>query len=299
MLLFSQLVFNMTMIRASLRICVIFLVITFGDNISRAQGLILNIEIDKPEFVEGEEIFVVSTLTNASAETRNCPRFYLQSQYLVFSVVGPDGHFVPYSGDIFTYSLSKITDNPVSPNSSIQNVSNLMRFFHNFTEKGTPFPMPIITRLLPGTYTLFATYKVDDELVNSNTVTFTIKIPTGDDVEVFEILKDKFKVNNVLGKNHEKRITDFTELASKYNNSSYRFLINEFLGSFLFEKGDTVKAKQQIMSLIKSAPNTGVAIVEIKRLNLSGQEKESFMNELRRRDPNSRVVKYVEKVQTK
>ena len=256
------------------------------------------IEIDKHEFIEGEPIYVVVTLNNSSSQMHDCSRFYLEGRALDLMVTEFDGKILPYNGNIFSYSSGVPQIEPIQPNTSIQYICDLQRFYYNFRELKAAFPLPVVARLVPGSYTLSARYSNEGKLISSNILTFTVVTPQGIDAALFEVLKIKFQAEYVAGKNREEKVTFFKELEMKNKKSKYHPLICQYLAAYLSDKGDSLEANEVRKSIIKTYPNTGHAMKVYKWLKLSDKEMVDFYNELKLSSPNSRVVRYVENRQT-
>ena len=278
-----------------LKLVYFFLMLIIVPNIY-AQNLLLDIELDKKEFIEGEAICLLVNLTNLSSKIFNYDDFSLESGTLILNVTDDKGTTLPYFG-LYIRGFKVIdSTNMIVNGKSVQYMCELSQTFPNYKETGLDFSFPIASRLLPGNYRVKAHYKNEEQILQSKELSFSVIAPQGEEAKLFEILKIKFHPDFIFKMDQDTKIKSFDDLVGNHPTSIYLPRLQRMLAGSLLKKGDVVRANDVLKKIIKIYPNSGYAMEAIQTMKLSIQEKEKFLNEIKLKNPHSRIVKYGENI---
>ena len=278
-----------------LKLLYFFLLLIIIPNVY-AQNLLLDIELEKKEFIEGEPIYLLVNLTNVSSKNFKYDGFSLESGTLILNVNDDKGTTIPYFGLFIRGFKTLDSTNVIVSGKAVQYMCELSQAFPNYKEMGLDFSFPIASRLLPGNYRIKAHYKNEEQILQSIELSFSVIAPQGEEAKLFEILKIKFHPDFIFKMDQDTKIKSFDDLVGKHPTSIYLPRLQRMLAGSLLKKGDVVRANDVLKKIIKTYPNSGYALEAIKTIMLPIWEKERLLNEIRLTNPQSRVVKYGENI---
>lgn len=251
----------------------------------------LSINLSKESYIEGELVYLVITLKNNGSEEITYQAFYLESGLLALRVLRKDSRVVPYFGGIYSYG-------PMGPDKILLMAHDQISIGVSINDYYPTFAGPyyMYRKIDPDQYTVQAIYRIEDKIIKSNTLTFTVSSPGEEDRKALRELENIYVPENFFARDLSPAIKAYKSYLAKYDTSPYApFFLDKMVWAY-HELKDTLKESETLKTLIRKHPDSGFSLDAIKSKYLSEQEKRELLQDVILTHPNGFFAKYAQEL---
>jgi len=264
-----------------------------------AQGIVLAIEAQKSNFVEGEGTYLFITLTNVDNSPLLYAGLYLEFGCLTLEITDQAANRVNYKGPIPETDGSCPGNYELAPQKSVQHVVNLNTFFPNKSAKAHPYHFPIAGSMLKaGTYTVVAKYLTNSSTIQSNSINFEVVEPNAIERNVAEELDNIFSDPTIF-RSKIKTAVALENFLALHPRSVYTPQAKLYAGSY-YSHSNKSKADSIKIELMGQYPDAGEAIDAFVTLHSkSDSEKTKLVETFSKTAHESRLSHYLDKLKNR
>jgi hypothetical protein len=261
-------------------------------NVAFSQQLHLRLELEKSEFLEGEQIWAYIYLENRGTEPVPVYQFFeWELQFEVRDGAGKALQRAVWS-EVYGYPPPVI----VAPGENLFEMKDIPRAFAN-----NPDRTMLKGYLIADTYSIRARFGSFDEKTRqrdtlvSNTVSFEVRKPVGAELEAFRLLTKG--LDHLGEKRTHEHIEKLEELVQKYPGSVYvPGVYIQLRRTYRITLEERDRAQKYQRELLDKYPNSGAAVEELKNMvrstSYSESEKREMLRRYSTRFPNTQIGKF-------